>query len=750
MQSLASPELMVAAMAHAVGFQVKLAGDPKQQLIDYFHDKSMLLVMDNLEHLLEGTELLSEILNAAPNLRILATSRERLNLLEEWVLEVGGLSYPLSEDEAEIGSYSALMLFLQHARRIEVGFMLPPTQQPAAIRICRLVGGMPLGIELAAAWVRALSCEEIANQIADSLDILETRARNVDPRHRTMRAVFEPTWAHLLDDEQQVFVRLSVFGGGFSRVAAEQVAGASLRILTALVDKSLLRIDSNGRYDLHGLLRQYGKERLHSTSDMAVRTHDRHCNYYARFLEQSWPRLAGSQILQTIANIETELDNVRAAWDWAFERQKVAEIESSLDSLWFFYDERGRYQEGEQTFARAAAAFSDNSLNSITIRAKIQVRQGSLCHTQDLLDNGISLLRDCIATLRRVGAYADLALALRGLAVLLSDNNLAASEVVEYLEESRVIFTHFNDRWNLAHVFNRLSIFYHRELSRRGVTGTLERAEECAWQCMALYQQLESPWGVAAAYLNLADIAHLRSEYEKCKQYAHKSLAFFREFGSTWGILACLFLIGEADCKYGSYAESRWYTGQALQMLFQFHLPIINFFSLFHLALATQILLEEGNLEAAHQLLGLLYQQQQKAGANLKHHPAFSLLSYLQDDFPPHLAAAVERGRLADAETMVKAIIADFSLNTTNQLVSGLTTQKPLTDTLSERECEVLELIAQGCSNQDIANRLYIGVSTVKKHINHINDKLDAKNRTQAVAFARERQILMDKPVFTP
>jgi DNA-binding CsgD family transcriptional regulator/tetratricopeptide (TPR) repeat protein len=415
----------------------------------------------------------------------------------------------------------------------------------------------------------------------------------------------------------------------------------------------------------------------------------------------------------------------------------------SLDSLWFFFDERGRYQEGEQIFARAAAAFSENSLSSITMRAKIQVRQGALCHNIDLLDKGNSLLRGCIAILRQVGAHADLALALRGLAVLLSDNNLAPNEVAEYLEESLAIFTEANDRWNHAHIFNRLSIFHHREFARRGVQeGSLERAEECALHCLALYQQLGSPWGTAAAYLNLSDVAYLRSEYEQCKEYAQKSLSFFSEFGNLWGVSCCYFLIGDAACKHGAYDESRWYTRQCLQLFVQFHFPTINFFSLFCLDTVIQIWLGEGEIEKAYQLMGLLYQQWQKAASNLKHHQAFSRLSRLEAELPPHLAEAVERGRVADAEAMVKSIIAEFSQSAASEAISLLPVQRPLTNILSERELEILQRVAEGCSNQEISDRLYIGVSTVKKHINHIYDKLDAKNRTQAVAFARERHLI--------
>jgi predicted ATPase len=190
LQPVGSSDFIVSAIAEALRFQFYPGGEPKHQLLDYLREKSLLLVLDNFEHLLDSAELVSEILAYAPEIKVLATSRERLNLLEEWVLDVPGLPVPASETEMEIDDYGGVQLFLQSAQRTKVGFILTDAQKPAVTHICQLVGGMPLGIELAAVWVRALSCEEIAIEIERSLDLLATSARNVPPRHRTIR-----TWS---------------------------------------------------------------------------------------------------------------------------------------------------------------------------------------------------------------------------------------------------------------------------------------------------------------------------------------------------------------------------------------------------------------------------------------------------------------------------------------------------------------------------------------------------------------------------
>jgi predicted ATPase len=267
LQPLSSPEFIVPAIAETLHFQFYSVDDPKHQLLDYLRDRSLLLVMDNFEHLLNSAQLISEILAFAPDVKVLATSRERLNLLEEWVLDVQGLSAPANETETEILDYDAVQLFLQSAQRIQVGFTLTDAQKPAVARICHLVGGMPLGLELAAAWVRALACEEIADEIERGLDLLATSARNVEPRHRTMRIVLDHSWNLLTNIERDVFQRLSVFKGGFRKEAAQNVTGTSIQTLSALVDKSLIRVSANGRYEQHELLWQYAREKLTESDD---------------------------------------------------------------------------------------------------------------------------------------------------------------------------------------------------------------------------------------------------------------------------------------------------------------------------------------------------------------------------------------------------------------------------------------------------------------------------------------------------
>jgi predicted ATPase/DNA-binding SARP family transcriptional activator len=318
---LGSDAFLVPAIAEAVGLTFSSRPDSKVQLLNYLQEKELLLLLDNFEHLLAGAELLGDILRHAPGVSILATSRERLNVQAEWVVEVAGLQVP-REDRAEgITDYSAVALFLQSARRVQAGFALSEVEQRSVVQICRLVEGMPLGIELTAAWVRALSGAEIAHQIECGLGFLTTSLRDVAERHRSLHAVFEHSWSLLSAEERCVFGRLSVFRGGFGREAAEQVAGATLSLLAALVDKSLLRRIPTGRYDMHELLRQYAAEQLQAAGE-TEQTRDRHLAFFLALAETAEPEVHGAQQEQWFDRLEADHDNLRAALEWG--RAEVA------------------------------------------------------------------------------------------------------------------------------------------------------------------------------------------------------------------------------------------------------------------------------------------------------------------------------------------------------------------------------------------------------------------------------------------
>jgi len=224
-----------------------------------------LLVLDNFEHLLDARDLLTEVIEQAPQVEMLTTSRARLQVQSEWVLDLEGLE--LGNGNGHARESAAVRLFVDRARQVDSAYTLSDAESPHVERVCRLVNGMPLGIELAAAWASTLPCSEIADEIERNLGFLETTMHDVPQRHRSLRAAFDQSWRLLSDDERRVFSRLAVFRGSFARDAAAAVAGAGLPELHGLVSKSLVRRVELGRFELHelrGASRRVGVDRPHA------------------------------------------------------------------------------------------------------------------------------------------------------------------------------------------------------------------------------------------------------------------------------------------------------------------------------------------------------------------------------------------------------------------------------------------------------------------------------------------------------
>lgn len=291
-----TPEAILTAIATQLDVLDAGAADIDQRLHNFLRTKQLLLILDNFEHLMAHTpdaavdpvESLSTLLQKSTRLTLLVTSQERLNLVEEWIYPLEGLAYP-PEDHPDTGSaYAAVEFFAQCASKSRPDFD-PILERPHIISICRLVEGMPLGIELDASWVRAFSCAEIAAELARDLDFLTTPLRNLPSRHRSLRALFNRSWALLSSQEQMILGRLSVFRSGFDRKSAEEIAGATPLVLTDLVDRSLIRRQPSGRYDMHGLLYQFVAEQFAQQPQARSETQARHAAFYAdRVARAGW------------------------------------------------------------------------------------------------------------------------------------------------------------------------------------------------------------------------------------------------------------------------------------------------------------------------------------------------------------------------------------------------------------------------------------------------------------------------------
>jgi predicted ATPase len=278
--ALESADHLVPAIAEGLHVPIQDAHDPRRQLLAYLSRKRMLLVFDNFEHLLEGVDLINEIRGTARDVKLLFTSREPLNVAGEALFHVGGLAYPEDEKKlpADVGDYGAVKLLLNQARLIHPQQGLEAEGMEAISRICKLVQGMPLAIILAAGWLGILSPGEIADEIARGLDLLESEARDIPDRQRSVGAAFDYSWNRLSSAEQDSFMKLAVFRGGFTRQAAGVVTGAGLRRLCRFADISLIDTVGPNRYAIHELLRQFAAEKLEERG-LTAATREAHSAY---------------------------------------------------------------------------------------------------------------------------------------------------------------------------------------------------------------------------------------------------------------------------------------------------------------------------------------------------------------------------------------------------------------------------------------------------------------------------------------
>lgn len=312
--ALEESQLVTVAIARSLGLQ-NSSGDLLTQVAAYLHSRELLLILDNFEQIMDSAGIIAHLLHHAPQIKMLVTSRQRLALLEEWLLPVGGLSSQAGWND------DAGQLFVRSAQRVQPAFSVQGQEEQIAA-ICRLVEGMPLALELAASWSRVMPCAAIVQQITTSLDFLTTDLRNLPERHRSLRALFAQAWRLLAPVEQQTLCRVSVFRGGWTLDEAVAVAATTLPILVGLVDKSLLRTDPQGRFAMHELVRQFAAEQL-DAAGAADLMRQRHFNTYLQLVRKADGYLRGSGAAAWYARLDAELDNIRAAWEWALAADQV-------------------------------------------------------------------------------------------------------------------------------------------------------------------------------------------------------------------------------------------------------------------------------------------------------------------------------------------------------------------------------------------------------------------------------------------
>jgi predicted ATPase/Tfp pilus assembly protein PilF len=596
---IAEPKLIVSAIGTALGFAFPSgAGDASAQLCAYLREKQLLLLLDNFEHVLPAAPFIAELLQRAPGVQVLATSREPLHLSGETQFALAGMG----DYDTDPG---AVELFTSSARRVRADFD-PTSDMDAVLEICRAVHGMPLGILLASSWVSVLGPRDIAEEIQRSPDFLRDDRGDLPSRQRSLRAVFDHSWALLAAEDREIFARLSAFRGGFTRVAAEFVAGAQLGNLATLVAKSLLEWQpSASRYVIHELLRQYAEEKL---GELPCReaTLERLGEFFSRYLAERESVLQGLRQRRVVQEIGAELGNIRAAWRGLLERRDLTRVGAALWALCVYHRRRGARAEVELACAEVAHAFLPLDApegSAATPEARRLVGMALAIQSLHAKDQGkraeaIALMSRALDLLAEVGECRERALALI-VAGWVMNEVWSPERCIDSAERGLLFYRSWGNGWALAEAVAfaaqvhletegdprqaeallRENLQIQRSLNdghiamptslcllglTRGRQGDWQDGCELILQALEVGEQLNDVWAIEGA-LRLAARAKVNlGEFQAAAAYARRCMKLCRETGALESVAWCKFTLAEIAKQCGDLGEAAALYSEAL------------------------------------------------------------------------------------------------------------------------------------------------------------------------------------------
>ncbi len=541
--SLTSSAFLVPTIVKTLGFSLQGEIEPRVQLLNYLRAKQVLLVLDNLEHLLESAGLIADILECGQKVKLLVTSRERLNLRGEWVFEIQGLPLPPLDQVDQAEQYSAVAFFVQSARRSQTSFELGAEERSAVIRICQIVEGMPLGIELAAAWVSVLTCSEIAQELERNLDFLKTSMRDVSERHRSLRAVFDHSWKLLSEDERRAVRQLSVFRGGFTRESAEAVAGASLNMLDALARRSVVQRIAEHRYGLHAMMRQYGAEKLSIKGEVDA-VCARHLKFFSSFAEARDPSFHGVQNPYWAERLDGELDNFRAALTWAVEHdiERALQLGCALSMFWM----GRRPREGHDWLLKSIRVAECSSRPiSPAIRARVLYCLASLDPSFALARNwvqeSLALARGLADRHTEAGALAVLA------DIELLERDYTAASML--YEESLNLYKDIDDRYGNVYVLLGYGSCLRFQCD-------YERSSQVCEAALEIARGIGQPELMGLAMNQLAILETRQANYERAGELIDQSVQLLRASLNKNYLVSALTSLGSLLAIRGNFASA--------------------------------------------------------------------------------------------------------------------------------------------------------------------------------------------------
>jgi predicted ATPase/DNA-binding SARP family transcriptional activator len=557
LEDMENPDAITHAVAKSLKLTFSQSPEPKVQLLEFLQEKEILLVLDNFEHLLEGAALVMEIIENSPSIHVLATSREKLNLQGENIFNVQGLKVPPETVTGNARSFSSVQLFLHGGREVFSKNNQEMDSLNEIAKICRIVEGMPLAIELASPWMGVLSPDEIREELERNIDFLSIEIQGLPDRHRSMRAVFDHSWSRLKEEERDVLKKLSVFRGGFTKDAALSVTGASYRILLSLIDKSLVSRDGSDRLGLHELLRQYLDEKLNETPDEKVAARDAHRRYYTILLHHLKERIAAGHKEEALREVE----NLHRSWQRTFDRHFLTEMKYADVSMVWLYEFQDWHQEGLDIYTQAVEelpTLEDDAASKI-IRTVLQIGMGWFTAQLGDYEKAKELITESRSQLLQLGAKYGLTMN-NFQAVWLTDIRYWEYPRIEKLLHTSITLTSCETSLPFL-VADSLALNKDLAIAK----GDLEEGRHIINEALEIYRRIDHPRGIAAVLELLGEIAQQLGDHPEAKSLYQESLFHYETIESQISVGDILRRLGGISFEMGNIDEALTYYNQCLE-----------------------------------------------------------------------------------------------------------------------------------------------------------------------------------------
>jgi predicted ATPase/DNA-binding CsgD family transcriptional regulator/Tfp pilus assembly protein PilF len=742
LSTISDPEFVLPTIAQSLGLREIRGQSMQEQMRARLHAQHLLLVLDNYEQVVVTAPLLADMVANCPHLKILVTSRAHLHVRGEQEYSVVPLATPnlgrLDFHELPT-SYASVALFLERAQAVRPEFQMTPENARAVAEICVRLDGLPLAIELAAAWVKVLAVKQIATRLSDASRLLTGGDRTALPRQQSLQATIEWSYHLLSEQERTLFCRLCTFAGGCTLEAAEAVCTGDgieekqvLELLSHLIDQSLVHMQEersgDARYRLLEVIRQFGREKLEAKGEAIILSR-RHRDWYLRLAEQAEQELTGTHQGAWLDRLEAEQENVRAALGWSLEREEGEEAARIGVSLWPFWILRGYMSEGREWLDRTLAALPDRTVP----RAKALWATGIMTGRLGDSTRATHLFEESLEVWRTVGDKKRIATALSTLGVA-AQRQGDYEQATARFEEGLPLLREVGEKQWTAIVLSSLglTLFYQ---------GNHERARALCEESLALFRDSGDTRGIASVLTNLGMMSLEQGDDAQATRLCEESLSLRREMGDKGGSAHTLLMLGRVALSGHQYQQGDIYYKDSL-------------------AICQDVGEKEGIALALEGLAGISAALGQARSAARLLGTAETLrdatdvaLSPIDRAFNERTLASV-RARLGEhvfqtvrdegrSLTLEQAIALQEPLAPMVQSSPMLTPTPSPTypNELTAREVEVLRLVALGLSDSVVAERLVISPRTVQGHVRSIFNKIHVNSRSAATRYAIEHQL---------